>query len=228
MQTIYEFVRRQRGEYRSQTIEITEGYDFSQYETLRTIELYHNSKFTTGPKDSLKREKPFYNITKFRVNVATRATELDTKNVKVFTDNLGEYVASFLLTLKNRNWMKNSAFAVFLNRLGHVRAKYGGVLVNKTEQDGNLALHIMQWRNMITDLVDIMSGVKIERHYYTPSDLKTIVPKNWENIDDAIRAAKKSQYASIRTASRPTHSSTTRHGSKYGKRSSTIKRSSPA
>jgi hypothetical protein len=43
MQTIYEFVRKQRDEYRSQTIEITEGYDFSQYETLRTIELYHNS-----------------------------------------------------------------------------------------------------------------------------------------------------------------------------------------
>jgi hypothetical protein len=196
MDSIYQFVKKQRDEYRSQTIEITEGYDFSQYETLRTIELYHNSKFLTSNKDTLKREKPFYNITKFRVNVATRATDLDTKNVKVFSDDPGEYVASFLLTLKNRNWMKQSAFAVFLNRLGHVRAKYGGVLVKKTEQDGDIALHIMQWRNMITDQVDIMAGVKIERHYYTPSDLKTNVPKNWNNIDDAIDAAKKSQEAS--------------------------------
>jgi hypothetical protein len=76
MSTIYEFVREQRDSYRSDTIEITEGYEFSQYETLRTIELYHNSKFLTGNKDSQGREKPFYNICKFRVNVATRATDL--------------------------------------------------------------------------------------------------------------------------------------------------------
>jgi hypothetical protein len=73
---IFEFVKKQRDSYRSDTIEITEGYDFSQYETLRIIELYHNSRFTSGPKDSLGREKPFYNITKFRVNVAVRATDL--------------------------------------------------------------------------------------------------------------------------------------------------------
>jgi hypothetical protein len=51
------------------------GYEFSQYETPRTIELYHNIKFKSGNKDSLKREKSFYNICKFRVNVAVRATK---------------------------------------------------------------------------------------------------------------------------------------------------------
>jgi hypothetical protein len=65
MGTIYDFVKQQRDNYRSQTIEITDGYEFSQYQTLRTIELYHNSKFTTGGKDSLGREEPLYNIIKF-------------------------------------------------------------------------------------------------------------------------------------------------------------------
>jgi hypothetical protein len=195
MSSIYEFVKEQRENYRSRTIEITEGYDFSQYQTLRTIELYHNSKFETGNKDSLLREKPFYNICKFRVNVATRATDLDTKNVKVKSEKLGADDAAFLLNLKNRNWMKQSAFAVFLNKFGHVRAKYGGALVKKTEQHGDLALHIMQWRNMITDQVDIQAGVKIERHYYTPADLKTSPPSGWTNIDRAIETAKKSQQA---------------------------------
>jgi hypothetical protein len=37
----------------TETVSITDGYDFSQYETLRTIELYHNSKFTIGNTDSL-------------------------------------------------------------------------------------------------------------------------------------------------------------------------------
>ena len=50
MSSIYEFVKSQRDSYRSDTIEITDGYEFSQYETLRTIELYHNSKFLSGNK----------------------------------------------------------------------------------------------------------------------------------------------------------------------------------
>jgi hypothetical protein len=75
METIYDYIKTQRTWYRSQVIEIADGYEYSQYQTLRTIELYHNSKFETGNRDSLKREKPFYNITKFRVNVAVRATD---------------------------------------------------------------------------------------------------------------------------------------------------------
>ena len=106
MSTIYHFVKERLTLYRSQVIEIVEGYDYSQYQTLRTIELYHNSKFTSGDKDSLGREKPFYNICKFRVNVATRATDMDTKDVKIASEEPGAYVESFLLSLKNRNWMK--------------------------------------------------------------------------------------------------------------------------
>lgn len=47
----------------------------------------------------------------------------------------------------------------------------------------------MQWRNMITDQVDIANGVKIERHYYTPASLKWDTPKGWTNINEAIDAA---------------------------------------
>jgi hypothetical protein len=149
MDTIFEYVRKQRDDYRSQEIEIADGYRYSQYETLRTIELYHNSKFLTGNKDSLGREKPFYNVTKFRVNVATRATDIDTKDVTIASEAADGYVQSLILSLKNRNWMKQENFAAFLNRFGFTRAKYGGVLVKKTEQNGELCLHIMQWRNMI-------------------------------------------------------------------------------
>jgi hypothetical protein len=108
MKSIFEFVRETRDNYRSDTVQITPGYEFSQYETLRTIELYHNSHFLSTNKDSLGREKPFYNITKFRVNVAMRATDLDTKDVHIESDRPGDeaFVQSFLLSLKNRIWMK--------------------------------------------------------------------------------------------------------------------------
>lgn len=197
MQTIYDFVKKQRDNYRSETIEIVEGYDYSQYETLRTIELYHNSRFTTGNKDTLGREKPFYNICKFRVNVAVRATDLDTKDVKIESERVSDksFVASFVLNLKSRNWMKRSGFANFLNEMGQTRAKYGGVLVRKTEDEGELKISVMPWRDMVTDQVDIRSGVKIFRDYYTPSDLKRMEKKGWKNTKEAIDAAKQSKEA---------------------------------
>jgi hypothetical protein len=138
--SIYDFVAEQRDNYRSDTVQITDGYGFSQYETLRTIELYDSDRFLSGNKDSLGREKPFYNICTFRKNVATRATDLDTKDVQIQSDRITKtsYAESFLLNLKNRNWMKQSSFAPFLNRLGQTRCKYGGVMVKKTEIDDEL------------------------------------------------------------------------------------------
>jgi hypothetical protein len=59
VESIYKFVAKQRDSYRSDTIEITEGYDFSQYETLRSVEPYDKDRFVTGNKDDLEREKPF-------------------------------------------------------------------------------------------------------------------------------------------------------------------------
>lgn len=45
MKSIYKFVAKQRDEYHSNTITITEGYGVSQCETLRTFELYDNDRF---------------------------------------------------------------------------------------------------------------------------------------------------------------------------------------
>jgi hypothetical protein len=118
--------------------------------------------------------------------------------VKIESDRVTKtsYAESFLLNLKNRNWMEQPSFAEFLNRFGQTRCKYGGVMVKKTEVDGELQLHVMSWLNMITDQIDIRNGVKIERHYYTPAQLRTDTPKGWSNINDAIDAAKKSREAS--------------------------------
>jgi hypothetical protein len=129
--------------------------NFSQPETLRTIELYHNSRVTTGNKDTLKREKPFYNICKFRVNVAMCATDIDTKDVTIEAEGAGPYGQSFVLSLKNRKWMKQSDFAQLLNAMGFTRAKFGHVMVKKVERPGELQIHVVPWRDLIIDQMDI-------------------------------------------------------------------------
>ena len=172
--TIYDFVKEQRDKYRSEEITVTDGYQFSQYETLRTIELYHNSRFLSGNKDSLGREKPFYNVCKFRVNVAVRATDLDTKDVSIQSDRTTKesYAESFLLNLKNRNWMRQAAFAPFLNRLGQTRAKFGGVLVKRTETDGELKIHVVPW-------LDLRSMDRNEALYSMTSPVTGVILQKW-------------------------------------------------
>jgi hypothetical protein len=200
--SIYEFVKHARDEYFSKSIEVVPGYEFHQYETLRTIELYHNSRFKTSNTDELKREKPFYNICKFRVNVAVRATDLDTKDVVIEADDVGAYAQSFVLSLKNRKWMKETDFDALLNAMGETRAKYGHVVVKKVERPGELQIHVVPWRDLITDQVDITNGVKIERHFYSPSDLQNMVKFGWTNIPDAIATAERQQDATVTGKSR--------------------------
>jgi hypothetical protein len=84
--------------------------------------------------------------------------------------------------------------------MGQTRAKYGGVLVKKTEQGSELCLTVMAWRDMITDQVDARSGVKIFRDYYTPADLKKMEAKGWK-AETAASLRKHSR--SLRANERP-------------------------
>lgn len=172
--------------YEEDKIEIVEGLLYSQYETLRRIEFYWNSKYTSGQTDELGRVKPFYNISKFRVNVATRATDLDIKDVKVTSDDPDDRVRSLVFNKEIYNWMKGVNFGRTLNIAGQTRAKYGGVLVKKVEKDGDLDIQVVEWKNVITDQVDIIGGTIIEKHYMSPVELAN-KRDVWSNVEEAIK-----------------------------------------
>ncbi|MCP3394724.1 hypothetical protein NLM27_38890 [Bradyrhizobium sp. CCGB12] len=89
--------------------------------------MYHNDRFLSGT-GSLDREKRFFNIVSFRKNVATRATDLDTKDVQVQNDPITKtsYAAIFLLNLKSRTAFllrrlrrRRNCIALALSRRAH-------------------------------------------------------------------------------------------------------------
>ncbi|MGB1039030.1 MAG: hypothetical protein ACPGYY_10320 [Bacteroidia bacterium] len=169
MEILKELNRQVNHYYDGEGVELVEGLKFSQWETIRTIEFYSNDKYLNGQTDEFGREKPFYNINRFRVNVAVRATDFDTKDIQIVADEQQDYDRSFLLRHEVRKWMKEAKLAKKLNKMGHTRAKYGGVLVKWIEKDG--ALDVCQWKNLVTDQVDIDNGVIIEKHYLSPKDI---------------------------------------------------------
>jgi len=187
-------LRQINDDYETGTIEITNGLTFSQYNTLRTTEFYSNSQFLNGNKDRRGREKPFYNIINTMVDTAVVATDIDTKDVRVTADNETSQDKSFLFNHEIQRWMKESDFARVLNEMGETRARYGGVIVKKTKEKGeDMEVGVVDWKNIVTDQVDIMRGVIIEKHYMTPQELRE-KSEVWENVEDAIDMYSKKGY----------------------------------
>ena len=80
MKPLHTVVEQQIDNYISEEITITDAYQFSQYKTIQQIE---HSKFTLGQFDSRGNPKPFFNITKGKVNIAIRAIDIDRKDIKI-------------------------------------------------------------------------------------------------------------------------------------------------
>lgn len=194
--TIFKEINEIIGSYNNKSIQIIDGLYYNQFQTLKKIEFYWNSQYINGQIDELGRIKPFYNISKFRVNVATRATDLDVKDVRITSDNVNDRVRSMLLNHELKNWFKEADFSKLLNDWGKTRAKYGGALIKKCmeEEDGKkeLEIELVEWKNVITDQTDIENGVIIEVHYMSPSELSKKIGI-WENVEEAMKLATKSR-----------------------------------
>lgn len=192
---IHEFIRKQRDDYQSRTVNIVEGLQYSQFKVLNLIELYANDTFETGNTDELGFEKPFNNVSNDKVKRETTKTDLDRKDMNVESvDDISTdgFVRSMLLKRKAQNWMTETKFGVLLNKWTRTRAKYGGVILKKVVKNGKVELRVPQWKDMITDQTDIMGGVIIEKHFYSPSELKAM-GGIWDNVDEAIELAKQNK-----------------------------------
>ena len=75
MKPLHSIVEQQIDNYISEKITITDAYQFSQYETIQQIENFMHSKFTSGQNDSRGNPKPFFNITKGKVNIGAGRIE---------------------------------------------------------------------------------------------------------------------------------------------------------
>lgn len=193
-------IKKLESDYETGFINILEDLTFSQWKTLKMCEFYANSKYLNSSKtngvnkDELKRDTPFYNIVNFRVTIAKVATDLDIKDIDITSDDPKHYIKAMLLRKEAYEWMKENNFAQFLNRMGYTRAKYGGVLVKKYDEGDKMELQVVQWKNVITDQVNIIDNPLIERHYMTPAEL--LKKKDvWDNIEEVLKLNQDSKAA---------------------------------
>lgn len=168
------------------TIELVEGLSFSQKKQIRTIEFYNNSKYLNGQLDELGREKPFMQILNAICDVENTAKDLDTKDINITSDDSNHYLESWLLSKDVQVWMKESNFAKTLNDMRDMHTRYGSLLVKKVIKDGELRLELPEWKNLITDQVDILQGAIVETHYMTAMEIAKMTEWKQDKIKELL------------------------------------------
>lgn len=187
--TIQSLVRKAEQNYISGSTTISKYVQHSMYETLERIEAYLNSVHISGSKDSLGRDKPFFNIVTAAVNIWYRATDIDRKDIRIKPTKSSEEVLAFLATVHLHNWMKKTQFGTFLNQWGRALARYGSAVVKFVEKDGTLYANVVPWNRIIVDAVDFSNNIKIEKLYMTPAQLRMHSEYDQEQVENLIANA---------------------------------------
>src|SRR3990167_3246381 len=189
--TIHEILRLAETNYKQGTTALGDYVAYSMHDTIERIIAYLNSKHITGDKDSLGRDKPFYNIVIAAVNIWYRATDLDRKDIVVIPSKITDVGLAFIATVHLQEWMKKARFGVFLNQWGRTLAQFGSAVVKFIEQDGELFATVVPWSRMIVDPVDFNAIPKIEKFYLTPAQLRKKEEYNKEMVEKLIKEAGK-------------------------------------
>ena len=183
-----------KSDYETASLEKIEGLKRSQYEVIKMCEYYSDSRYLSAnygnQLNGNGRPVPFNNIVNYRVALAKTATDLDIKDIQIVSDNPKHQVESMLLNREAYEWMKTEEFSKTLNTMGLTRPKYGGYLVKKTEEKGKLHVDVVKWTNVYTDQNDILGGSIVEKHPFSPVQIKK-KDGVWDEVDEVLRQYKK-------------------------------------
>ena len=154
------------------------GYDFSQWETLNTIELYYNSQFESGKLDSEGQRKVFLNICQFKADVASKQVDIDVKDFTFVPQEPDSEWGSFFLNRKFRQWAKKNYFGKLINEIVIDYPKYGSAVIKKVGNDiERVPLRTLRNDQSAKSLAE--SPYVIEEHLdYTYSDMEKM--EGWD------------------------------------------------
>ena len=184
------------------TIDLVDGLKHRQKDVIKMIEFYSNSKYLNinlnnkyAENYNSENDVPYFQILNPICDTENTAKDLDTKDIAITSDDGNHYLESWLYSKEVQIWMKVVNFAKVLNDMRDTHTRYGSLLVKKvmrTDKDGKkqLYLELPEWKNTITDQVDIMSGAIVEVHWMTPIQVAKMTEWDKKGIDRLLKACK--------------------------------------
>lgn len=189
MESVHEIIRKAEQDYISSDTTISEHVSFSLKDNIDRIEAYLFSKHISGETDSLGREKPFFNIVTAAANIWYRATDIDRANIRIKATKSSQHTTALLADVKSKEWMRKSGFGTWLNDWGRTLARYGSAVSKFVEKDGKLVATVVPWNRLIVDSIDFYGNPVIEKHYYTPAQLRKNKLFNQDEVEALIDQA---------------------------------------
>lgn len=188
---IFERVEGMREFYETRTIPLQDGDDYSQYQLIKAINYARRSRYMDeNAYDDIIGDYPYDNISEYRIRLEARSTDRDIKHIEVEpVDSSDEArVSAMVATKALQKKMRDMKFGKTLNQYAVMRPRFGAVLFKRTETEEGKEVNIVPWENVITDMTDILSSLIVEKHFYTPNQLKK--QTTWDNVDEAILTAR--------------------------------------
>jgi hypothetical protein len=188
---IYERVEGMREFYETRTIPLQDGDDFSQYQLIRAINYARRGKYLDeNAYDDIIGDYPYDNISEYRIRLEARSTDRDIKHMEVEpVDSSDEArVSAMVATKALQKKMRDMKFGKTLNEYSVKRPRFGAVLFKRVETEDGKDVYVVQWENVVTDMTDILSSPIVEKHFFTPNQLKK--QTTWDNVDLAIQTSR--------------------------------------
>jgi len=181
---IFATIRQEIDDFLNNYVAIVPGYSFNQYQTIKRINLYLNSKFEDQSESGLfkEREKLFFNVVVPACEVASKMLTVKTSDIKLLPLNPKSHFSTYLLEKELRQWLKTSKTANVLKSIADLAPKFGSVVIEKTKGGGK----VVDIRKLFLD--PTVENIKDSRFvttiaYMTPSELRAT---GWDNVETAI------------------------------------------
>lgn len=186
-ENVFQAIRSERQDFLENYIEIVPGYLFNQYETVKRAHLYYNSRFESGEYEKVNgvmRRKIFFNINKWRCDVATKMLDIDMKDYRLETDNYDQAWNVFILERKLKQWMRRNKFGKVQNQAGEKLPVYGSVVIEKNREGAEIIDLRYFFVDQAAPSLDKARYI-IKKDFMSPSALRGMRGV-WDNVDDVI------------------------------------------
>lgn len=182
--SIFSTIRKEWTDYMNNNVEIVDGYSFNQYDTIKQIHRYFNSRFENSNLYN-GREKLFFNISKYRCIVSSKMINFDTKDIRLWPLNPKSEMATFLLEKELALWMKKNKMGKILNQIAEEAPIYGTVIIRKTK--GGVKLVDLRRIAMDPTVETIQDSRFISlKHYLSEPELRAKIKDGWD--ESAVKA----------------------------------------
>ena len=160
----------------------------SHKQVLELVDSYWNSKFRERPYDSRGFRKPFINVVRVPTFVSAKATDIDTKNIRIYSDEGQNYRKSYIFNKELKFYFKENGFDAILNLVTYNRPKYGHVVVKKVKDK----ITVVPIANMLmVGDNEKMSRPFVEKHDMTFDEFDEMNWDNKEKVKKLYETAKK-------------------------------------